>query len=238
MEFVILSSMNINYVLHILLRSSKFFGVLFFNFIVGSKENKITPKDLIFGSLFTIGVIIFSMSGSKSNEQSTSLFGLFCAVTAFFLDGAISYFQGKTRNVNMPNVSSFCFMQLTNFWCLIAAVVFSLMKNSFHEGFLLLLKNPDVLLIMILLASLSVVGQFFTFDHINRFGPISLSLLNTMRKILSIVLSIIIYRHPMTVVRYAGLGFIFVVLTGNSFGLQIVNWITKKLNSSQKVKNR
>ena len=179
MEFVILSSMNINYVLHILLRSSKFFGVLFFNFVVGSKENKITAKDLIFGFLFTFGVIIFSMSGSKSNEQSTSIFGLFCAITAFFLDGAVSYFQGKTRNINMPNVSSFCFMQLTNFWCLIAAVIFSLMKNSFHQGFLLLLYNPDVLLIMILLASLSVIGQFFTFDHINRFGPISLSLLNT-----------------------------------------------------------
>lgn len=224
--------MNINYVLHIVLRSSKFFGVIFFNFISKSKENRISVNDLVFGFFFTVGVVIFSFTGSKKNEQSTSLFGLFCALTAFFLDGAVSYFQGKTRNVNMPSVSSFCFMQMTNFWCLIASIIFSLMKNSLYTGFVLLLRNPDVLLIMISLACVSVIGQFFTFDHINRFGSVSLSLVNTIRKILSIVLSILIYRHPMNLARYCGLGVIFLVLVGNTFGKQIILWLNKKMNSS------
>lgn len=224
--------MNINYVLHIVLRSSKFFGVIFFNFISKSKENRISVNDLVFGFFFTVGVVIFSFTGSKKNEQSTSLFGLFCALTAFFLDGAVSYFQGKTRNVNMPSVSSFCFMQMTNFWCLIASIIFSLMKNSLYTGFVLLLQNPDVLLIMISLACVSVIGQFFTFDHINRFGSVSLSLVNTIRKILSIILSILIYRHPMNLARYCGLGVIFLVLVGNTFGKQIILWLNKKMNSS------
>lgn len=236
MEFVILSSMNINYVLHIVLRSSKFFGVLFFNFISKSKENKISVNELVLGFFFTVGVAVFSFTGSKKNEQSTSLFGLFCALAAFFLDGAVSYYQGKTRNVNMPSVSSFCFMQMTNFWCLIASVVFSLMKNSFHEGFRLLLTNPDVLLIMLTLACVSVVGQFFTFDHINRFGSISLSLVNTVRKILSIILSVLIYRHPMNLARYCGLGIIFLVLISNTFGKQIILWLNKKVNPPPKTK--
>jgi drug/metabolite transporter (DMT)-like permease len=238
MEFVVLSSMHINYILHILLRSSKFLGVLIFNFIVKSKENKITKKDLVFGAVFTMGVIIFSFSGSKKNEQSTTTYGLFCALTAFFLDGAVSYYQGKTRNVNMPSVSSFCFMQMTNFWCLLASVIYSLMKNSLFKGFLTLLEHPDVFLIMITMGCLSVVGQFFIFDHLNRFGPISISLIGTMRKIFSIVFSIVIYRHPLTTVRYIGLSIIVCVLASKSFGFQLVNWVKRKLRSGTKQKQK
>ena len=234
MIFVILSSMNVNYILHIVLRSSKFFGVLIFNFIVKSKENKITSKDLIFGFFFTIGVLLFSITGSKGKEQPTSIFGLICAATAFFLDGAVSYFQGKTRNKNMPTISSLCFMQMTNFWCLISSILFCLMKNSLYNGFVVLLQNPDVFLLMIGMACLAIVGQFFTFDHINRFGPVSVSLIQTLRKIFSIVFSIMIFSHPMTINRYLGLGFIFMILISNSFGIQIVNWLNKKLGSKKK----
>ena len=60
MEFVIMSSMNINYILHILLRSSKFFSVIFFNFLIRSKENKITSRELVTGCFFTIGIVLFS----------------------------------------------------------------------------------------------------------------------------------------------------------------------------------
>ena len=49
MEFVVMSSMNINYILHILLRSSKFFCVLLFNFFVKSQANNISTKKLIMG---------------------------------------------------------------------------------------------------------------------------------------------------------------------------------------------
>lgn len=238
MEFVILSSMNINYVLHIILRSSKFFGVLIFNFITRSKENQISAKKLMFGLVFTVGVIIFSFSGSKKNEQSTSFFGLFCALSAFFLDGAVSYYQGKTRNVNMPSVSSFCFMQMTNFWCLLASVIFALMKGSLYKGFSLLSQHPDIFMVMVSLAFLNVTGQFFTFDHINRFGPVSLSFINTLRKIVSIILSIVLYSHPMTMNRAVGLGIIFSVLVANSFGMQLYNWLQKKLGDGKKKKDK
>lgn len=233
MECVILSSMNINYVLHIVLRSSKFFGVLIFNFMVRSKENKITTRVLILGFFFTIGVVFFSFKGSSKNEQPTTLFGLTCALLAFFLDGAVSYFQGKTRNKKMPAVSSFCFMQMTNFWCMIASLAFSLMNNSLLKGLKVLLLHPEVLSIVLLLATLNIIGQFFTFDHINRFGPVSLSLINTIRKICSILLSIVVYNHSMNLPRWIGISIIISVLLVNSFGIQIVRWLNSKLGGSK-----
>lgn len=236
MNFVLISSMNINYVLHIILRSSKFFGVLIFNFITRSKENQISPKKLLFGLVFTIGVITFSFSGSGKNEQSNSNFGFFCAFCAFFLDGAVTYFQGKTRNVNMPSVSSFCFMQMTNFWCFLASIIFCLMKGTLYKCFSLLLEHPDILILMISLAVLSVTGQFFTFDHINRFGPVSLSFINTLRKIVSIIYSIMFYNHPMSPNRWVGLGIIFSVLIANSFGMQLYFWLKKKIGYGKKKK--
>lgn len=233
MECVILSSMNINYVLHIVLRSSKFFGVLIFNFMVRSKENKISSKTLILGFFFTIGVVFFSFKGSSKNEQPTTLFGLTCASLAFFLDGAVSYFQGKTRNKNMPPVSSFCFMQLTNFWCMLASLAFALMNNSLMKGMHILLFHPGVLSIILLLAMFNIIGQFFTFDHINRFGPVSLSLINTIRKICSILLSIVVYNHSMNLPRWIGISVIILVLMVNSFGVQIVKWLNSKLGGGK-----
>jgi UDP-galactose transporter B1 len=234
MEFVIMSSMNINYILHILLRSSKFFSVLFFNFIIRSKENKISSKQLMMGFFFTIGVVLFSFSGSKKNEQATSLFGIFCAFTAFVLDGIVSYFQGKTRNNNMPHVSSFCFMQMTNFWCLLVAILHSFLNRSFVPGFTLLFQHPDFLLMMVTMALMSVIGQFFTFDHINRFGPVSLSLVNTVRKICSILLSIIIYNHSMTEFRIAGISIICAVLVANSFGMELIKMFKRIVYKQKK----
>lgn len=237
MEFVILASMNINYVLHIVLRCSKFFGVLIFNFLTRSKENKVTSKELFMGFFFTIGVVLFSSSGSKNNEQSTTMYGLICSGIAFIMDGAVSYFQGKTRNKNMPHITSLAFMQMTNFWCLITAFIFSLMKSSLVPGFTILFTHFDLLIMMLTLASASLIGQIFTFDHINRFGPLSLSLINTIRKIFSIILSIIIYHHPMSNMRYAGLAVIFSVLLSKSFGLHLVSWVKKKLNPKKKKKH-
>ena len=59
---------------------------------------------------------------------------------------------------------------------------------------------------------LMTFGLLFLFQHLHHFGPISVAYIATFRKIVTILLSIIIYDHEMNVSHTTGLALIFLVI--------------------------
>ena len=56
------------------------------------------------------------------------------------------------------------------------------------------------------------VGLLFLFSHLHHFGPISVAYIATFRKIITIVLSIIVFNHPMNFSHTLGLSLIIMVI--------------------------
>ena len=56
------------------------------------------------------------------------------------------------------------------------------------------------------------MGQLFIFYTIKEFGPVIFTILMTTRQIISLVISCIIYVHPMDLYTWAGTLIVFVVV--------------------------
>jgi UDP-galactose transporter B1 len=211
-----------------LLGTSKLFNVLVFNYIFKSKENQISSDQLLLGLLFTVGLFTFSFESPSGDTQSVSLVGLGYTVLSFGMDGLVSYFQGQTRSKSISAISSFSYMQIINFWCLLVFSAHLLLSKSSFEGLCLLYDNPKSFVLILQVSLVDTFGEFFTFNLVNLYGPITLALVCTIRKIISILLSIYVYSHPITAQRIIGMTIIFMVLIADASNFRISR-IYKKL---------
>jgi adenosine 3'-phospho 5'-phosphosulfate transporter B2 len=65
---------------------------------------------------------------------------------------------------------------------------------------------------MILLAVASAVGQLFIFYTIKEFGPVVFTIIMTARQIISLVLSCLIFHHPLNAASWVGAILVFSVV--------------------------
>ena len=63
-----------------------------------------------------------------------------------------------------------------------------------------------------MMAVCSAVGQLFIFHTIKRYGPLVFATIQTVRQLLSIVLSILFFGHPINLPEAAGIALVFVTL--------------------------
>ena len=97
-----------------------------------------------------------------------------------------------------------------NKWAVVILFPFIL----FGEGFAVVqfvLKNPEVIFMILAFSFTSAIGQNFIFLTISNFGPLSLSLITTLRKFFTVLGSILVFGHVLT--NYQKLS-VVVVFTG------------------------
>merc|ERR1719454_1218181 len=78
--------------------------------------------------------------------------------------------------------------------------------------------NQAIMWHISVMAICSAIGQLFIFYTIKTYGPLVFATIQTVRQLLSIVLSIIFFHHPVNGMMTLGIAVVFVALGG-----QIVN---------------
>ena len=73
-------------------------------------------------------------------------------------------------------------------------------------------RHPDCLSGIWLLSLSSAIGQLFILHTIKEFGALVFATVMTSRQFLSILLSCLIFMHPLTAQQWAGTGLIFSAL--------------------------
>ena len=73
-------------------------------------------------------------------------------------------------------------------------------------------ENADLAWHIILLSVASAIGQLFIFFTIDKYGALVFSLIMTMRQVISIVLSSVLFNHSMTFRNIIGVSLIFFAL--------------------------
>ena len=67
------------------------------------------------------------------------------------------------------------------------------------------------------------VGQLFIFYTIKRYGPLVFATIQTVRQLLSIVLSILFFAHPLNAMEVLGIGIVFTTLGGQILSKYLAN---------------
>lgn len=231
----------INYPLMILTKSSKpvpvmGIGVIFYGRNYGWHKYASVL-------LLCAGIYLFT-SGKKSGSSGASavesdiklvLFGMVLVLINLGMDGYTNNEQDRifSKYKASPNQM----MKYTNLWqCLYQAVYLGLgwclynTDSELHKSVYMVTRCPALVLDIALFCLCASVGQVLIFNVMKEFGSLAWITISVTRKLFTIVLSVIVFQHPVNIVQWFGVALVFVGLTVDA----LVSYYSKPVGKDKK----
>ena len=188
---------------------NKFFQKILNNNANNGKNNKdhIHIKDIIKVIITTISVFLFNINAGKNNKKNTvsnSTFGILVLSTSLFFDGLLSLKEKMIQtNINNNNIyygyeKIICweYMKIFAFCTLIfgvSQVLFHIIFGNYYEIIKQIFMCRGLIRDLLIYASFDALGQSILFMFLGKYGPLTLCIVTSVRKILSISISIIYF---------------------------------------------
>jgi len=154
------------------------------------------------------GTAIVSLGKKKGDGPGSSMLGVFYIVMSLVLDGVTAGFQKRLKTETAKvgvKPKPYDFMYWTNLFMCLTAIVIAGVLGEINSGTSFLMTNPEILSNIIKFAICSAVGQSFIFYTISNFDPLVLSTVTTTRKIFSVLLSIFLKGHSLSLMGWSGI---------------------------------
>ena len=111
-----------------------------------------------------------------------------------------------------PNVDPYQMMLGVSSWAITMSTLGLLVSGDFPVVYEFFLVNPNVFSYNIITAITSASGQLCIYYTIKEFGPIAFTIIMTVRQMISICLSAIIFGHTISMLSLFGASIVFGVL--------------------------
>eukprot|EP01132_Coremiostelium_polycephalum_P007766 gene7766-9558_t len=173
-------------------------------FISGKKY---TLKDYSIAIIITTGCMIFFLTGKiSSKENDGTTYGLLLMAAYMFFDSFTSTFQEKM--FHGYTMSTYDQMIYVNLCSAIISFVLLVLNNRLFPALEFVSEHQAFIYDSTLLSVCASLGQMVIYFTIKEFGALIFSTIMVTRQVVSIVLSTIIYFHPLS--NYQWLGAIIV----------------------------
>ncbi|KAF2368552.1 UAA transporter [Trinorchestia longiramus] len=192
----------------VLAKASKIIPVMMMGKIVSSKSYEY--YEYIVAIMISAGMTFFlfgSTSDTGKTGTTTTLSGVVILVGYMAFDSFTSNWQGELFSTyKMSSVQMMCGVNF--FSCLLTSVSL-LQQGAFTTSLAFMVKYPVFLWDCAVLSICSATGQLFIYYTIASFGPVVFIIIMTVRQGLAILLSCLIYNHPITLVAGLGISLVF-----------------------------
>ena len=217
----------------VLAKASKIIPVMLMGKVVSNK--KYEYFEYVVAVLISIGMIAF-LSGNeddKSVERSTTFAGFLILIGYMCFDSFTSNWQQELfTEYKMSPIQMMAGVNL--FSCLLTSV--SLFQQGiFYTSLAFMSQYSRFLLDCIVLSICSAVGQNFIYFTINKFGAVAFVIIMTVRQVVAVILSCIMFQHSMAPVAIVGIFIIFAALFLNIYCKYKMKMKKKSLGSSGKI---
>ncbi|KAI0345733.1 UDP-galactose transporter [Trametopsis cervina] len=234
----------ITYPAMVLGKSCKLVPVMFMNVLL--YRRKFAPHKYLVVAMVTIGITMFMGfgnekpgkskhgSGSENGDLSmyTQLIGLAYLLINLAIDGATNSTQDEI--FARFKVSGQQMMFWINLFCTILTSVISVLPLPYipilhpsHsrtelEGALDFIRtHPSVISPLAQFAFTGALGQLFIFETLQHFGSLTLVTITLTRKLFTMLLSVIVYNHKLTMGQWAGTSVVFA-------GISVEAWVKRR----------
>lgn len=170
---------------------------------------KYTAKDYIIAASITLGCVIFMLTGdiaSRPNAGNTP-YGLFLMAAYMFFDSFTSTFQEKM--FKGYTMSTYDQMIYVNGFSAILSLIVLIGNNGLTSAIAFSTLHPQLLIDSTLLSVCATLGQMVIYYMIKEFGALIFSTVMVTRQVVSIILSCIIYLHPLSNFQWASAALVF-----------------------------
>jgi len=193
-------------------KSSKIIPVMIMGKIL--KGSRYPACQYVEAALITVGVAIFSLTSKESsNDSSTEFKGLIFMLMYITFDCFTSQWQDRVYvTYGRPNVDPYQMMLGVNSSAILITTAGLIISGDFPKVFEFFSVNPNVFTYNIITAITSASGQLCIYYTIKEFGPIVFTIIMTVRQMISICLSAIIFGHSISLVSLIGAAIVFGVL--------------------------
>lgn len=175
-------------------------------------------QDYAVGVSVMIGCTLFLTTGeitAGKGAASDTPFGLFLLSAYLFSDGFTSTFQEKLfKGYTMSTYNQMLYVNASS---AILSVIALLFNGTLFTAFSFALKYPSMLRDAILLSLCASLGQMVIYHTIKNFGALTYSTIMTTRQFASLLLSSLIFLHPMSPLQWTGVSFVFAGLYYQGF---------------------
>ena len=198
----------ISFPTQVLCKASKMIPVMIMGKAVSGKTYPYS--EYFIAVCLSFGTTLFLMSHNSGHDQSarpTTLVGLFILFGYMVFDSFTSNWQSEL--FKQHGMSSVQMMFGTNLFSSLFTLCSLLQTGGLLSSAAFTMRHPAFLSHIFILSSTSAFGQLFIFYTINSFGPVVFVIIMTVRLILSIVLSCIIYQHSLALQAMIGIVIVF-----------------------------
>jgi len=190
-----------------LAKSGKMAPVMLGSLILGGA--KYTIREYLQVAAIIGGTAIVSMGKKKGGASSNSMVGVGYIILSLVLDGVTAGFQKQLKTETAKagvKPKPYDFMFWTNLYMCLTAIIVAVGLNEVGPGLAYCTANPEIFSKIVKFAICSAVGQSFIFYTIANFDPLILSTVTTTRKIFSVLLSIFLKGHSLSLTGWSGIG--------------------------------
>lgn len=195
----------------VLAKASKVIPVMLMGKIVSRRSYDY--HEYVTALMISVGVSMFLLtSGDVTRHKGsvTTLSGIILLVGYMSFDSFTSNWQGELfRRHKMSPIQMMTGVNM--FSCSLTAVSL-LEQGGFFDSLAFMGRNPNFVLHAVVLSLCSAVGQLFIFYTISNFGPVTFTIIMTMRQGLAILLSCLLYGHAVSFIGISGIFTVFLAL--------------------------
>ena len=195
MVFTNFSLTFISYPTQALAKSCKILPTMIGSLFV--KEVHYQPVQYLSVAMITIGTLIFNYHSKKSG--SDSIVGILLLVASLAADSVTSYFNEEVRRHYKPS-SLQNMRMLCGFGVILTAPLLVVLNLFVRESsvFNYMVRFPGILTDILVFGMFSAVGQVFIFWGLRIAGSLTLVIITTTRKFVTVIASIVIFNHFLT----------------------------------------
>ena len=153
----------------------------------------------------TLGCTVFLMTGevkSKHAAGNSSLFGLALMLGYLGFDGFTSTFQDKLfKGYQMTIYNQIMYVQAFSAGFSTLGLVTA---GQLGPALSFVARHPDALTSIVALSGAATIGQLFISHTIKTYGALVFATVMTTRQFISILLSCLLFAHPLSLGQWAG----------------------------------
>lgn len=188
-------------------------------------RKKYNTKDYVVAAAVTLGCSVFIMTGevtSKHAGSNSSMFGVMLMLGYLAFDGFTSTFQDKLfKGYQMTIFNQIMYVQAFSAGFSTLGLISA---GQLGDAISFVMRHPDALGSILTLSAAATMGQLFISHTIKTYGALLFATVMTTRQFISILLSCVLFAHPLSLGQWGG--------TVVVFGALYYKTLSKKAESS------
>ena len=219
----------VSFPVQVLAKAAKVIPVMLMGKLVSRQTYSLL--EYVTAAMISIGLFMFVMStdstGRNHSKTTTSTFSGFILLAGYLVfDAFTSNWQGRLYRIH--RMSSTQMMAGSNLFAVVFAGVSLIEQGGFVEAVCFMMRHPLFISHVTLTSITSAVGQLFIYFTIAEFGPVTFTIIMTIRQGFAIMLSCIIYNHRVSLYGLLGVAVCFAALFIRTYNSRWQNNLVRK----------